>query len=74
MADWTELKDPEGQARRKLFSRSLLMAVAEDCLTRKPRDPDKLNLMHQLGLPERYPEVQYPSPGNTPEDLENEEQ
>ena len=73
MADWTELMKPEELSRRQIFSRALLMAVGEECLTRKPRDPDKHNLMHQLGLPERYPEVQYPSPGNTPDDLENEE-
>jgi hypothetical protein len=56
-----------------MFSRALLLAVEEDCLTRKPRDPDKHTLMQQLGLPERYPEVQYPSPGNTPDDIDSEE-
>jgi hypothetical protein len=64
---------PWERSRRHLFSRSLLLAISEDYLTRKPRDPDKHNLMRQLGLPERYPEAQYPSPGNTPEDLESDE-
>ena len=73
MADWSELMKPSERSRRHLFSRSLLLAMEEDCLTRKPRDPEKHNLMLQLGLPERYPEVQYPSPGNTPRDLEDED-
>lgn len=73
MADWTELMKPEKRSKRHIFSRALLLAVDEECLTRKPRDPEKHVLMKQLGLPERYPEVQYPSPGNTPDDLDDEE-
>jgi hypothetical protein len=73
MADWSELTKTREQSRRNMFSRALILAVEEDCLTRKPRDPEKLILIRQLGLPERYPEVQYPSPGNTPDDLENED-
>ncbi len=73
MADWTELMSREARLERGAFSRSLIEAIEPDCLTRKPRDPLKRDLMRQLGLPERYPEVQYPSPGNTPDDLESEE-
>jgi hypothetical protein len=73
MADWAELIKTEDRIQRRLFSRTILLAVTADCLTRKPRDPEKRNLMLQLGLPERYPEVQYPSPGNTPEDLDSED-
>lgn len=74
MADWTELTDYEARRSRRLFSRSLILAVEEDCITRKPRDDVKRALMRQMGLPERYPEVQYPSPGNSPDDLEIEEE
>lgn len=60
MADLENIMDEENRFRRKTFARSLLMAVDEDCLTRKPRDEYKRCLMHQLGLPERYPEVEKP--------------
>jgi len=73
MANWTELMNSEERSKRHILSRAILLAVAEDCLTRKPRDPVKRSLMRQLGLPERYPEVQYPSPGNTPDDLSEDE-
>jgi hypothetical protein len=73
MADWSELMKPEKRSERGRFSTSLLTAMEPDCLTRKPRDPLKRDLMRQLGLPERYPEVQYPSPGNTPPDLDDED-
>jgi hypothetical protein len=73
MADWSELMADHERAKRGEFSRSLLMNVDLVCLTRKPRDPVKRRIMHRLGLPERYPEVQFPSPGNTPEDLYDEE-
>ncbi|HEX9743936.1 MAG TPA: hypothetical protein VGB30_00780 [bacterium] len=57
MTEWETLMADEDRFRRKTFARALLMAVDEDCLTRKPRDPSKETLMKQLGLPERYPEV-----------------
>ncbi len=69
--DWNILMETDTRRERRHFSRNLLNAVDSDCLTRKPRDPVKHEFMLQLGLPEKYPEVQYPSPGNTPEDLDN---
>jgi hypothetical protein len=69
--NWTDILDPIIRKKREKFSAELLDAVGEECLTRKHRDPVKRELMRQLGLPERYIEVQYPSPGNTPEDIEN---
>jgi len=73
MKDWSEILNSEQRKARKKFSRELLGAIGSDCLTRKPRDPEKRIIMRQLGLPERYPEVQYPSPGNTPENIEKED-
>jgi hypothetical protein len=73
MADWSELMKPDERLKRRILARSLLLAVEEDCMTRKPRDPAKRDLMRQLGLPERYQEVQYPSPGNTPPEIYEEE-
>lgn len=67
MADWSKLMAPEERSKRRMLARSLLLAVNEDCMTRKPRDPVKRDLMRQLGLPERFPEVQYPSPERTSE-------
>jgi len=57
MSKWDKFMDEEKRFQRKTFSRSLLLAVDEDCLTRKARDAGKRKLMRQLGLPERYPEV-----------------
>lgn len=72
MTDWEELMKPDRRSERGEFSRSLIDAVDVECLTRKLRDPDERQLMQTLGLPERYPEVNYPSPGNTPDDLDDE--
>ena len=72
MTDWNEIMKPEKRSERGEFSGSLIKAVDAECLTRKPRDPDKRQLMQTLGLPERYSEVSYPSPGNTPDDLDEE--
>jgi hypothetical protein len=71
--NWAELMSKEAREKRGEFSRALLKGIASDCLTRKPRDPDKKSLIHQLGLPDRYTEVQHPSPGNTPDDLDDDE-
>ncbi len=73
MADWSELMSAEKRAERLRFSTELIASMDRDCLTRKPRDPVKLKLMRRLGLPVRYAEVQYPSPGNTPDDLEDDD-
>ncbi|MCX6646697.1 MAG: hypothetical protein NTY09_10110 [bacterium] len=69
MVDWTEFMTKEARENRGEFSQALMKGIASDCLTRKPRDPEKRKLVRQLGLPDRYVEVQHPSPGNTPEDL-----
>lgn len=69
--DWAKLMSHENRSKRGMFSQALIMAIGHECLTRKQRDPLKRDLMRQLGLPERYPEVRYPSPGNTPDDLED---
>lgn len=73
MVDWTELMSKVTRAKRGEFSQALMKGIAPDCLTRKPRDPDKKALILQLGLPDRYTEVQHPSPGNTPADLYDED-
>ena len=69
MTDWTSQFTPIERKNRAEFSVSLIEAMDMEFLTRKPRDEVKRELMKQLGLPERYTEVQYPSPGNTPSDL-----
>ncbi len=72
MTDWEKLMKPERRSERGEFSRSLIETVDVECLTRKLRDPAERQLMQTLGLPERYLEVNYPSPGNTPDDLDDE--
>lgn len=71
MDKWTGLMSKEAREKRGRFSKTLIANMDPDCLTRKPRDPEKRELIYQLGLPDRYREVQYPSPGNTPDDLDD---
>ena len=73
MPDWTEIIKPEVRQRRREFSRGIMESVGPACLTRKPCDPEKRKLMIRLGLRDKFPEVQYPSPGNTPDDLYSED-
>ena len=73
MKNWSDILEPRKRRKREKNSSAIMEAIESACLTRKQRDPVKRDLMRQLGLPERYPEVQYPSPGNTPNNLEDEE-
>ena len=73
MTDWSGIMAHEERLKRREFSKALMESVGEDCLTRKPRDPEKRKIMARLGLPDKFPEVQYPSPGNTPDDLYSED-
>ncbi|MFH1675677.1 MAG: hypothetical protein ABIC40_01545 [bacterium] len=65
----SEFMKAVSREKRRNFSRAIMGSIDEDCMTRKPRDPVKRDLMRHLGLPERFREANYPSPGNTPPDL-----
>jgi len=73
MTNWQEILADENRQKRAEFSQALLELLDDDCLTRKPRSATKRDLMLQLGLVEKFREVQYPSPGNTSPDLDLEE-
>ena len=73
MADWTKHISKEEREKRGEFSQEIIKLIPDKYLTRKPRDPEKKALILQLGLPDRYLAVQHPSPGNTPDDLNDDD-
>ena len=70
MTNWQRALSKKNRRNHAEFSHALLKLLDCDCLTRKPRSSTKRDLMKQIGLPEKFSEVQYPSPDNTPADLE----
>jgi len=70
MTDYTEILDGENRKKRHELAAGIFTSIPDDCRTRKSRDPVKRELMLQLGFPGIFKEVQYPSPGNTPDDLD----
>ena len=73
MTDWQEQLSVKNRDSNARFSKELLEHLENECLTRKPRSRTKRKLMSQLGLHEKFAEVQHPSPGNTPPDIDKEE-